>query len=98
MASKSRKVNKEVQVAGEFAGELEGEDSLEPEAIDFDFMGSREDTAAARTVASRERIRRQMEEDMQAFLSKGGAVQHIAPNVLADPPRKPSTAYGSRPI
>jgi hypothetical protein len=97
MASKSQKTKKEGPVAGEFA-KAQDDDSSALEAIDLDFMGSREDTAAARTVASRERMRRQMEEDMQAFLSKGGAIQHIAPNVLGDPPRKPSTAYGSRPI
>ncbi len=68
------------------------------DASDMDFMGSRGDIADSRTVASRERIRRQMEEDLQAFLARGGAIQQIAPNVLADPPRKPSTAYGSRPI
>jgi len=98
MASKSQKVKKEKPAVEDFAEELESIDSPGSEAIDLDFMGSREDTAAARTVASRERIRRQMEEDMQAFLSKGGAIQHIAPNVLGDPPRKPSTSYGSRPI
>jgi len=70
----------------------------EAKVIDYDFMGSREDYAESRTVACRERIRRQMEEDMKAFLANGGAIRKIAPNVLADPPRKPSTAYGSRPI
>ena len=86
-------------VVEDFAEAVDTDDGIEaPEAIDLEFMGSREDTATTRTVASRERIRRQMEEDIQAFLGKGGAIQHIAPNVLADPPRKPSTAYGSRPI
>ncbi len=35
---------------------------------------------------------------MEEFLSRGGKVQEIEPNVVADPPRKPDSKYGSRPI
>lgn len=35
---------------------------------------------------------------MEEFLSKGGKVQEVEPNVVADPPKKPDNKYGSRPI
>ena len=42
----------------------------------------------------REMLARQMEE----FLARGGQVQQIDNNALADPPKKPEGKYGSRPI
>ena len=42
----------------------------------------------------REALARAMEE----FLSRGGKVQEVDDNVVADPPRKPDSKYGSRPI
>jgi len=50
------------------------------------------------TIAAKQRMRERMEADVQAFLKRGGAINQIDPNVMADPPRKPSVAYGSRPI
>ncbi|MDY7567093.1 hypothetical protein QN400_04780 [Pseudomonas sp. RTC3] len=35
---------------------------------------------------------------MEEFLSKGGKVVEVEPNVVADPPKKPDNKYGSRPI
>ncbi len=35
---------------------------------------------------------------MEEFLNRGGKVQEIEPNVVADPPKKPDSKYGSRPI
>ena len=35
---------------------------------------------------------------MEEFLSRGGQVQEVEPNVVADPPKKPDNKYGSRPI
>lgn len=35
---------------------------------------------------------------MEEFLSRGGKVQEVDDNVVADPPRKPDSKYGSRPI
>ncbi len=42
----------------------------------------------------REALARAMEE----FLARGGRVQEVEPNVVADPPKKPDSKYGSRPI
>ena len=35
---------------------------------------------------------------MEEFLNRGGKVQEVEPNVVADPPKKPDNKYGSRPI
>ena len=35
---------------------------------------------------------------MEEFLAKGGKVQEVEANVVADPPKKPDYKYGSRPI
>lgn len=67
-------------------------------AVDLDFIGSRDELADQRNSVSRRRIRSQMDDDIQAFLAQGGAIRAIAPNVTADPPKKPSSSYGSRPI
>ncbi len=50
------------------------------------------------TVSAKENLRRQMEEQMRKFLESGGQIQEVAPDVTADPPRKPESAYGSKPI
>lgn len=35
---------------------------------------------------------------MEEFLARGGKIQEVEPNVVADPPKKPDNKYGSRPI
>lgn len=48
--------------------------------------------------ALRDSVRRQLSQDVESYLKKGGQVQQIADNVRADPPKKPSMTYGSAPI
>lgn len=56
------------------------------------------DEAESLTVSSKESLRRQLEEEMERFLAKGGKIQEIPPDVTADPPQKPVSNYGSKPI
>lgn len=56
------------------------------------------DEAETLTVSSKEALRRQLEEEMERFLARGGKVQEIPPDVTADPPQKPTSNYGSKPI
>ena len=51
-----------------------------------------------RSVSSREAERRRLEEDMKRFLSGGGSITQVDANVRMDPPKKPESNYGSRPI
>ena len=69
-------------------------DSTEPEIIPFQSIDDGHD----RTVSSKDAARRQLEDDMKRFLSGGGQISVVATNVRADPPRKPESNYGSRPI
>ncbi len=48
--------------------------------------------------AERDAIRSKLEDDVEAFLASGGHINRIAPNVLADPPKKPQSNYGGQPI
>jgi len=66
--------------------------------IDFEYMGSREETAESRTVASRERLRDQLTDDIEKFLSKGGSINQVDPHETATPIAKPTSNYGDRPI
>ncbi|MCC2637937.1 MAG: hypothetical protein K0Q68_1656 [Moraxellaceae bacterium] len=56
------------------------------------------DDAETLTVSSKEALRRQLEEEMERFLAKGGRIQEIPPDVTTDPPQKPVSNYGSKPI
>jgi len=67
-------------------------------AVDLSFIGSREEIAESRSVTSRKRLRSQVETDIEEFLNKGGRINEIAPDVTADPPKRPESNYGSRAI
>ncbi len=62
------------------------------------FTSNREDVAASRTVASRQRVRDQLSDDVEAFLARGGKISQVDANVTADPPKRPESNYGQRPI
>ena len=74
------------------------------ELDEIEFDASVKDEPATETAAdsysinARQKVRDQLARDMEAFMKRGGMVQRIADNVRADPPRKPSTDYGSAPI
>ena len=75
-----------------------GAKPAEEASIDLGYMGSREESADSRTLASRKRIRKQMGDEIEAFLARGGTINKIDPHVTADPPQKPTSNYGQRPI
>lgn len=54
--------------------------------------------AASASLAARNKVRESMQAEIEAFLASGGKIQTIDDNVMADPPRKPTSSYGSRPI
>lgn len=68
------------------------------ETLEKEFFGSRDDRPEDRTVTSRAKIRDELSAQIEAFIASGGAISPIAPNVMADPPKKPTNNYGSRPI
>lgn len=50
------------------------------------------------SIASRQKVRDEIEDQVAAFLARGGKINEVAPNVTADPPKKPTPDYGGRPI
>lgn len=64
---------------------------------DMEFIGSAEE-GVLRSIASRQKLRSQVDHEVEQFLKAGGSINEIEPNVMADPPRKPTSNYGSRPI
>jgi len=81
--------------------ELESSDNSNNSSDDDDSKD--EDLAAAADIAhsslaARNKMRESMAADVEAFLSRGGQITQVDDNVMADPPRKPQTNYGSRPI
>ena len=50
------------------------------------------------SVEAKNKERDALAKAMEEFLAKGGKVQEVEANVVADPPKKPDNKYGSRPI
>ncbi len=50
------------------------------------------------SIEAKQKERDALERAMQEFLARGGKVQEVEANVVADPPKKPDSKYGSRPI
>jgi hypothetical protein len=50
------------------------------------------------SIEAKEREREMLARQIEEFMARGGKVQQIDDNVVSDPPRKPESKYGSRPI
>ncbi|MHC6228016.1 transcriptional regulator SutA [Pseudomonas sp. X10] len=97
----------------EVGDEDEGDEGLEAAADDVAEDAGDDDSPApavkgkAKTAVSVDEMpsmeAKQKERDalakaMEEFLARGGKVQEVEANVVADPPKKPDNKYGSRPI
>lgn len=58
-------------------------------AVDIDELPS---------IEAKQKERDALARAMEEFLARGGKVQEVEPNVVSDPPKKPDSKYGSRPI
>lgn len=91
----------ELEGADEQDSEEEEGEELEASESSTESAGpavNHEEVPEERTVASRQKLRDEMSKEIEEFLARGGKIAHIEPNVTADPPRKPDSDYGSRPI
>jgi hypothetical protein len=50
------------------------------------------------SIEAKQKERDALARAMEEFLSRGGKIEEVEANVVADPPRKPDNKYGSRPI
>ena len=57
-----------------------------------------DDMPNSATIAERERQRSEVANEVEAFLAQGGGITAVEANFRADPPKKPESNYGSRPI
>lgn len=71
---------------------------LQENSAEKHFFGSYDDRPEDRSVTSRARTRNELSDQVQAFLGQGGQISEIERNVRADPPRKPTSSYGNKPI
>ena len=85
-----------LEAAADDGAEDAGDDSPAPvakgkskAAVSVDEMPSME---------AKQKERDALAKAMEEFLSRGGKVQEVEDNVVADPPKKPDNKYGSRPI
>ncbi len=68
------------------------------DGVDIGFLGSKDEAAEQRTVESRKKLRKILEAQIQDFIKKGGQIKEVDTYVTADPPKRPQSSYGNRPI
>jgi len=79
-------------------GEDDGSDAVEPGSKPSKKAKAAEEVEELPSVEAKQKERDALARAMEEFLSRGGKVQEIEPTVVADPPKKPDSKYGSRPI
>jgi len=50
------------------------------------------------SVSVKDDIRRKLSDDVEEFLKTGGRIKHVDMGITSDPPKKPESNYGRRPI
>ena len=76
----------------------DGDDEVVPAAKGKAKAKAAVDVDELPSVEAKQKERDALARAMEEFLSRGGKVQEVDPNVVADPPKKPDSKYGSRPI
>ncbi|WP_191968503.1 hypothetical protein [Cellvibrio sp. KY-GH-1] len=100
--------DEELEDTGVEGEEEDAEDDLEAsgDSDDASYSGGSSSSSKAAesealedfSIASRQKVRDEIEDQVAAFLARGGKINEVAPNVTADPPKKPTPDYGGRPI
>jgi hypothetical protein len=76
----------------------DGDDEVVPAAKGKAKAKAAVDVDELPSLEARQKERDALARAMEEFLSRGGKVQEVEANVVADPPKKPDSKYGSRPI
>lgn len=76
----------------------DGDDEVVPAAKGKTKAKAAVDVDELPSVEAKQKERDALARAMEEFLSRGGKVQEVEANVVADPPKKPDSKYGSRPI
>lgn len=80
------------------ASDDEGTDSERVTATPKKAKAKAVDVDELPSIEAKQKERDELARAMEEFLARGGRVQEVEPNVVADPPKKPDSKYGSRPI
>ena len=89
------------ELAAADSGDNDGDDEGDGEVVAKGKSKAKAKAADAEelpSVEAKQKERDALARAMEEFLSRGGKVQEVEPNVVADPPKKPDSKYGSRPI
>jgi hypothetical protein len=90
-------------VEGEAEADEEDDEALDGEDASFSGGGaaskvSESDVIEDFSIASRQKVRDELDSQIAEFLARGGKINEVPANVTADPPKKPTSDYGGRPI
>ena len=83
---------------GDSSEDGDGDDEVVPAAKGKAKAKAAVDVDELPSVEAKQKERDALARAMEEFLSRGGKVQEVEANVVADPPKKPDSKYGSRPI
>ncbi|WP_426415162.1 hypothetical protein [Aestuariirhabdus sp. LZHN29] len=61
-------------------------------------LGRNQLSAESRTLESQRKLHETLEQQVAQFLANGGTITEVESSIASDPPRKPVSRYGSRPI
>ena len=76
----------------------DGDDEVVPAAKGKAKAKAAVDVDELPSVEAKQKERDALARAMEEFLSRGGKVQEVEANVVADPPKNPNSKYGARPI
>lgn len=88
--------DQELEDEGEVVSDDDEVSASEKAAIDKELADAA--ASAHSSLAARNKVREAMQAEIEAFLAKGGKIQQIDDNVMTEPPKKPTSNYGSQPI
>jgi len=76
------------------------DDEDEPDAIAAKPVGrtARGETSEAHSVEARDKVRKSLAADVEAFLARGGSIKTIAEDQRAETPKKPDSSFGRRSV
>lgn len=70
----------------------------EDDFVDSEDAESSTPEFVSESVFSKDAERKRLQDEVEAFLARGGKIDYVAPNVVSDPPKKPESNYGGQPI
>lgn len=72
-------------------------DTVELDSNELEESSATEELIHA-SLCAKEEERKRLQDEIEAYLSRGGMIRQIPANVRADPPKKPESNYGGQPI